>query len=139
MKNLYKFAAILSIIVVVVGIFVFGGDSVEVRPEPYRFQIEYMKDGHLEEMDLTADDFGKSILVSCDTDTGVIVSISRSRDTNFNLTETMFSVIGGRTEHSSNMGNEYFNFTAGQSGILSLNYGTEEAPSWVSLKIETVC
>ena len=133
--------AIIAIIITVATTPVIATTTV-ADGEPWGFHVSYLQDGKFIEKQLSKENFGETIELRVDADTGVHIGICSYESNGFYLTETVWVVFEGEkmvnAKNSSNMGNEWLYLTAGQSGIATINCGTELNPEWVTFKIETV-
>ena len=134
--------AIIAITITVATTPVIAATTVADVGEPWGFHVSYLQDGKWIEKQLSRENFGETIELRVDADTGVSVGICSYESNGFYLTETVWMVFEGEkmvdAENSSHMGNEWWHMTAGESGIATINCGTELNPEWVTFKIETV-
>ena len=109
--------------------------------QPWLFNIRYARDGKWVETDLTTEIFGETIRIAVDPETPICVGICSDESQNFYLTETFFIVKEEfeivEIDSDEHMGNLWWYMEAGQSAVVTMNYGTDEDPEWVSFSIET--
>ena len=116
-------------------------ETVEDR-EPWLFNVSYVRDGKRIEKDLTTELFGEKIQIAADSETTICVGICSYKDQEFYLTETFF-IVKEDSEivnivSDEHMGNLWWHMEAGQSAVITMNYGTEDEPEWVSFSVETI-